>query len=360
MLIWMDGGGLAYNTITANYDYNGGAVDNSGEPRAVVDTATNGRWGGRGWYFSTKNGGPDFGFFGKTILSGAHATWGVGLGFKWMTPSTGGTSPIFSLRESSSTSHIELKWQNTGDLVITRNGTVLGTASSIMSQNVWYHLELWATCHDSAGTAQLKVNGTTVLNLSGVDTRNGGTGVFDTIEFGTKQGDALAIAPSWRINDVFVCNGAGTYNNTFLGDRRVALLTPTGVGNYSDFTKAGTTPAATNWQGVDEIPHNSDTDRNDSSTLGHIDSFATSNLPTSGVTVHGVKWYITAKRSDSGSRTLKGFQRSAGADYVTSGSIALTPTYVPQSIIQETNPATGILYTGTEVNAAEFGYKIAT
>jgi hypothetical protein len=117
---------------------------------------------------------------------------------------------------------------------------------------------------------------------------------------------------------------------------------------------------------VDDATPNSDTDHNESSTNGHIDTYAypVVGLPA-GAVIIAVQHNMFVRKVDSGSRSLAGVCRSNAVNYVgldnhpTDGvgvPLGLTYTYLKQ--VLNTDPNTAAAWAEAGVNAAEFGVKI--
>ena len=76
--------------------------------------------------------------------------------------------------------------------------------------------------HDSLGFVKINVDGVEVLNVSGLDTKNAGTGTtYDTVQFG------MGLSGTTLFDDLYLMAGAG---DSFLGDCIVTTLLPNGNG----------------------------------------------------------------------------------------------------------------------------------
>jgi hypothetical protein len=158
-------------------------------------------------------------------------------------------------------------------------------------------------------------------------------------------------------DDLYVCSNAGTLNNTNLGDVRISTLLPTGAGNYAQWARGGT-DSGSNWGQVDEATYNSDTDYVQSNTIGQIDTYVYADLPASAQVVKGVVAQYVAKRDDAGARTTQAVVRAASTDAFSPGSTSAASGYQPAQLVMERNPVTGLPWTVSDVNGAEFGYRV--
>jgi hypothetical protein len=230
-------------------------------------------------------------------------------------------------------------------------GTVIDSGVAATS-GVWHGVEIYMEIHDTAGVIKLWVNGQTTpaIDQSGIDTRNGGTGIVDIMYVTMPGGGSQNISYSdWVLYD----------ENTSkpIGDVRVESLLPNGNGNSSQLVGSDGN-STDNYLLVDETPYNSDTDYVESSTVGNKDTYAFGNLtPTSG-TILAVQARLLAKKTDAGTREFKPVYRS-GSTEVDGATMTLTSGYtVSGTDIQETKPGGGA-WTISDVNAAEFGVKVA-
>lgn len=283
-------------------------------------------------------------------VAAQHATWFFG--FAMAVNSSGNAEFLRVLGDNNTTIHLVFEILNTNAIQVRRGsgGTILGTtASSVFVPGVasFFFYEFKVVLSDTVGVVQIKINGITVLNLTNVDTKNGGTGlVFDTFNFIQNFGMGIGI------DDLYLLNGAGSVNNNFIGDCSVLTRFPDGDGNYSQGTNSGGT-SVNNYTYVDEQPPNI-SDYVTFPATGVKDTYTFTDLPTGSV--YGVQQAAYAAKADAGARTIRNIQRIAGTDYASADQgLSITPTYVGKFDIMETSPATGVLWTATEINAAEFG-----
>jgi hypothetical protein len=253
---------------------------------------------------------------------------------------------LFTLRaDSGSTVHLKLVAQVDGSLALQRNTTTIATTSpASITQNVWSYLETSATIADAGGVVQVKVNGTTVLNFTG-DTRNAGTSTnIDTFVIGEDT--------SIVYDDLYICNGLGSAPyNTFLGDVRINTLVPTGAGSSTGFAPS----AGANYTDVDELPFSA-SDYVSATASGTRDLYAMSDVMGS-YSVLAVQNNVVAKKTDAGGTAIKPAVKSGGTVYYGSNT-TLTATDATISDLRTTDPATGVAWTQSNVNALEAGMEI--
>lgn len=285
------------------------------------------------------------------------------VGVAWSTdynPGVFSTERIIGFLDGT-TEQMSVRYNNSNQLLVTRNGTVLATETvgSTVS-TVYYYLEFKVTfAGASAGSFSLRRNGSLITGISdnaAVTTITTANAFANQIVVMNISG---AINPgSMYYDDLYLCDNAGSVNNTFLGDTRVIGLVPNGVGTNTNWTKVGA--AATNWQSTNEIPPDGDTTYVKSATVGQIDTYTYTDLPATAATVFAVNSRFDMRRDDAGARTATTRVRSGGTEADASGSVTPSLSYFMTNQIMETNPVTAAAWTPSEVNAAEFGPKILT
>lgn len=243
---------------------------------------------------------------------------------------------------------------NTGgfhSIIINRAGTTVATATAAFSTNAWHYIEVKGRIHDTTGYAVIKVDGVEVLNSTGLDTRNAGTGLWDGVYFGPSIFDNQNYVID--IDDMYLVEIDGSGANDFLGEVREEALAPTGAGNSTQFTPN----AGSNWDRVDEVGPDDDTTYNASSTVGHKDTFAMANVSISPASVLGVREILRARKTDAGERFLRSVLRIDGSEYEGSDR-ALSPTYQTWVNDRTLSPDSGVAFTTSEIDALEAGYTI--
>ena len=283
----------------------------------------------------------------------AQATWIVGFAFKPGNVASIGHD-ILSLRDVS-TLQCDLGVDTNGKLVVSRNGTTLGTSSIAITSGVYNYIELKITISNTVGVVQLRVNGVTEINLSNQDTQNSGNASADQVWFGFDrvQPDGV-VSFSDDYDDVYILDGTGgaPYND-FLGDSRVDALYPVSDQLAQWVPSTGTD----HWALVDESPPNT-TDYVTESTVGDIDRFGFTDLPvlTSPV-VRAVQVAMYAQNPEGGARNIAATALS-NAVVLDGATQALSLTFRYLYEIYTKNPDGTIDWTPTTVDAASFGAKV--
>lgn len=288
----------------------------------------------------------------KQVASASeHATLIWGMAFQRV--ASGSIAEWRFLSDSGATRHITVSLDASGQLSVFRGttaGTQLGstTSANTIPVGAWVYVEIKVTLNDSTGVVTIKVNNAQVFTISSADTKNAGTKtVLDTISINGAGSNIL-------VDDLYVCNGAGSANNDFLGDCKIETLFPNGNGNTSQLTGSDGN-STDNYLLVDETAPNT-TDYNGSATNDQYDTYAMSNLATGSGTVFGMAIYAYAAKSDAGTAGGAIVVRSGGTDYELTDN-ALGTGYQYYTEIKETDPATSAAWAISAVNSMEVGFK---
>lgn len=153
---------------------------------------------------------------------------------------TGISNPIMSFMESSNRSLTLYLMSGTLAVFKGVNATLIGKAVRYQSgPNGWSYIEMKAKCDNSAGTVEVRVNGTTVMSFTGQDTQNAAQGYYDSVRFGS-SGQAGIV-----MEDFYIADASGNTNNDFLGPIIVQTIRPTSdvvttvnAGGYADVDEA--------------------------------------------------------------------------------------------------------------------------
>ncbi|MHC4310878.1 MAG: hypothetical protein ACYSW3_00220 [Planctomycetota bacterium] len=245
---------------------------------------------------------------------------------------------------------------NGGAIEFQRGKGALGTQLAVTPANyisaaTYYYLEVKVRVHNTLGSYEVKLNGSTILSGSGVDTQYQSNDDLNAVWVytGNHTGNGM-----W-IGDVYILDTSGNDNIDFLGDIRVDTLMPNGVGNKSQWTPS----AGDNYACVDESTPNDDTDYVETDVLNEIDTYAFGNLSALATAVKAVALNFVGKKTDSGVLRVSPVMRGSSADYVLDSSgLALGSTYSHKQMVWQENPVDSSAFAEADVNSGEFGIKL--
>ena len=248
--------------------------------------------------------------------------------------------------------HVAVHLEGSGFMSVKRGTTLLATATTnpLVAAN-WYYVEAKVVIHDTTGSVEVRVDGTTVtfdVPLTAVDTRNAGTGVVDRVDV---RG---SLSPYTYYDDLYICDDSGSApHNDFLGDIKIEnLMVQTGNGS-----NVGLTPSTGTDHGalVDEVPPNT-TDYNGGSSVGLKDTYNLPSMVGTGA-ILGIQTNLYVAKSDAGARSVCPVVRTGGADYDGTSKTLLT-TFKYHTHVWEKNPGTLAAWTSADINALEAGMKV--
>jgi hypothetical protein len=273
-----------------------------------------------------------------------------GFAHKNVTESSDGS--VASIRSSTSTGtpYLDIQWDVSDDRYIFLIGGQIEGYSSSVTQGEWNYLEGKVLVDNLVGTYEFRLNEVTQISGTNADTQH--LSVFpDIIYMGMVSGSGTN-----HFDDVYIADTTGSApQNDFLGDVTVEMVLPDSNGTTTNFTPS----AGSNFENVDEANHDGDTTYNSTTTASNKDTLNFAAMTAAAGTVYGVQTNFTARKSDVGARTMSDVIRSGGTDYDGS-SISIGNSFKTYSEIHETNPNTSSAWTISEINSAEFGYKIQT
>lgn len=284
----------------------------------------------------------------------------VGFAANYSSTSASDNCVWFAIREGS-TNHVTLGYvAATGKVSVCLGGTPgsqtlgtnIGTSTTTFPSGSYTHFVLKVKIHDTAGTVDLWMNGNLEISLTGVATRNGGTGVYDNIRW-SRGSNAFNQLNNLKIDDIYCLDTSGSAPwNASLGDVMCLAHYPTAEGNTIDWDPS---TGSDNSALVDETSPNDDTDYNSSSALNDKDTFTTQDLSASGQ-IFAVQVHVRAKKTATGTGKVATVVRHSGTDYVGTDKTPTT-SYTYSTQIYSTNPGTSAQWLEADFNAAEFGYK---
>lgn len=288
----------------------------------------------------------------RRVLGGAKTSVGLGAAFYYPAlPVANNVGRLFEFRDATNTAQITIGIQSTGDISVKRGnagGTEIGvTASPAITAEAYQHVEAFVLFSNTVGTVEVRVNGVTVISLSGVDTVATANVECSQVAIG---GSAGINGGSPQLDDLFCYDNTGSYNNTFIGDRRVLTLFPDSNTATADWTAVG---AASGYEAIDEASPDDDTSYITASTVTDTSEFGLQNLPAGVSTISAVVMVERARKTEAGTANtqvsiVQGVSESAGADK------PLTEVYTYRQDVFEIDPNSAAPFTPSEVDSLKF------
>lgn len=253
-----------------------------------------------------------------------------------------GTTPMFGIRFASDNSIIAYRQTAQQSGVTSLGASSLG----VWAVNTWYTGEIVATVSDTVGAIQVKLDGTTVLNLTNVDTRNGTPTTIDRVLFqGTGNSN------NFDVDDVYVVNSGSFLSKAV----RIETLVPNGDGATLNWTPS---TGVNHYAVVDELPV-STTDYLSATNVGDVDELNFSNLSSTPAAIEEVNLFAHWAKTDATARTAY-LSLTSGGTTSDGSAFALNSTGVRNDRPLETDPNTSTAWTASGVNALIGRPKVAS
>ena len=182
------------------------------------------------------------------------------------------------------------------------------------------------------------------------NTKNGGTNTtIDQLSIGL-----IANGSGVYIDDLYISNETGSAPyNTFLGDVRVATLSPTAAGASTQMTP----DSGANFSRVNESTYSA-SNYVSGATPAYRDTYTMADLPANVATVYAVQNNVIAKRTSTGAIAVKPAIKSGASVYYGTPS-SVTTNDITYTDLRTTDPATSTAWAVSGVNNLESGLEIA-
>lgn len=234
-------------------------------------------------------------------------------------------------------------WRDVG------NRTLLGTSSTpVMTANAWRHLECKVLIHLSAGTVEVRAEGITVLNLSGIRTLGNVGGPATSVGIIGMMTPQDGGAPAMYWKDFITWDSTGAANTNFLGSCQVLKCTP------SSDTSLGWTPSTgtTGFNLINETtPDDDGTYISAPFPLPSASQFQLTDLPVNVTTVKAVQLMHRSKKTDGGDGNLQ-VTAVSGANTALGADRPITTAYTYMWDVFDLDPS-GSAWSRTLVNALQ-------
>ncbi len=218
-------------------------------------------------------------------------------------------------------------------------GTLLGaSASPAITANAFWHIEAKATFSTTVGTIEIKVEGVTVLSLTGLN-----TGIAQPYNVGWWNNHAVQT----YIKDFVQWDSSGSYNNDFLGSVQVYdLFTNSDVAlNWAP------TGAANGYSILDNVPPDDAKFISAAWPAPSAYEATLTDLPDNISSVKGVILRYRAAKIDGGDGNIQASIKN-GSSTQTGANRPITTSQTFYTDVFEVDPATSALWTVDAVNAA--------
>lgn len=214
----------------------------------------------------------------------------------------------------------------------------------LINTNIWYYLEVKVLCHPTDGTIEVRLNGTTIISLSGINTQTGAEPYYNMVSLGGSYHS--------QCDDFYVCDGTGATCNDFQGVCKVIGIFPN-----ADTATIQWAPSTgtTHYNLVNENPRNT-SDYVSTGTQSDTDLYSYPSL-TGDTTIIGIQVNTQASLPSGTSVIIESPIVSNGITDFGPDTQILSSSYYDARHISMTNPDTGTAWTVADLAAAQIGIK---
>lgn len=249
-----------------------------------------------------------------------------------------------------------------GTLVLMNSSNLpIGTTTLALATNRWYRVELMSDATNNPGKLELRVDGVTVVKGN-----NDTQGSWARVRVGPNLNNSVTDV---YYDDIAVNNGTGASQNSWPGDGKLVLLSPSASGDSNQFKDtAGSAGTTNNYTLVDEQPPNDATDFVNSGTLNDTDWYGISPmLAVRRINVVSVHGRLSNNTADATTAVKWQIQKTSG------GTVSQGTTIIPntttwctdgnsttiwQNILTLYNDPDGQPWTWQSLKTAQIGPKI--
>jgi hypothetical protein len=224
------------------------------------------------------------------------------------------------------------------------SNTLVGSVTMYPS-STWTHIGIKLVVGNS-GTLTVRLDDVVQLNAITGDFQSGSITTVNRVFF--RLTSFLFI--QFRLDDLVIQDSGGS----FLGSNVHSVASfPTGAGDSTQWTPS----TGANYTCVDETDPNDDTDYVSSSTLGQLDLYAITDLPSFTGSVLGVDIWARLRKDTGGVETCKLALKTNSTVYYGS-TVSPGNSYAVSRHLALVNPNTSVSWTQANVNALQIGAEI--
>lgn len=287
------------------------------------------------------------------ILSANYA--GSVTGFRFYVSGSFNAGGILWQGLDGANSQIELRTDALGHIYVTRNGTQIGSTSTLqlVANQGWTYGDVNPViATGTGGSVLVYINNVQWLNITGVNTSNTGNAWINRFVISNP------FTITMYLRDVYFVDTGTGQNTSRLGDVTIGLLFPNAAGVNQQWTNnGGASQTASVQDGITQTGTWPDGDATyiSSSTTNQISDFAHQTLTLTG-TIFAVGHAMYVRKDDAGSRTTAGVCLSGSATAVgATQNLGNSYQYFTDWIEQDPNTSAQWLVSG--LNSATFGIK---
>lgn len=290
----------------------------------------------------------------RKVLPTARTTLGA-LFRLWLSSlpdATDGTHVLVAFRDVNNVQHGFLTVDASGNLTYFRNDTggvtvaLDQTDTPVLVANAWKHIETKIVLDNAAGSIEVRVEGVTVLEASGIRTTTNAVGAVASCMNVVMQNTDF-LGPVQYYKDFIIWDSTTGFNNNFMGSCQVMKIIPDGDVALNWTPSSGTT----GYNLINEVTPDDDVNYISApfpAPAAYVCSL--SDLPVTVTSVRGVMPIHRSRKIDGGDGNIQigvisGASTGLGADR------PMTTAYTYWFDVFDTDPATAAAWSRVSVNA---------
>lgn len=256
----------------------------------------------------------------------------------------------FGFNTAANARNITFCFQSDGSIQVFKGsaatGTLIGTSGQVLTAQAWNHIEVYVNHSATVGAVEVRVNGVTVINVTGVDTNSAPSA---SVRVGNQStGVNSNTTPALYFDDMTCWDTTGPRNNTFLGPQKVVLNLLNADTEVADWSVVG---AASGVAAISEVPPNGDTSYISADMPGATSEFTVSPLDDNVVSVTAIYLPAMMRQSQPGVTWVQQGMVTDG-EFAAGQDRPITEAYTYWGDVVEVNPATGTPYTRAQYNSS--------
>lgn len=274
---------------------------------------------------------------------------------------TGDSQYLVKFMDSAYKEQISIRRQATTNVLAlySSSGVAIYAGTIPLALDTWYYIEgkIKITNNTSAGDAIFKINNVTDISIpAGYDICGQSNTSLRYLNF-----NSMFLYTGMYIDDLYVCDDTGSYNNTFLGDCIVEAKNPNGNGSSTQWDGSDG-DQTDNYLLVDDGATLDNADYVEAQNISETDLYAYENLLFEPDTIYGIRIKTNIFKAGVGERKYKLMCRSNSTNYEIEEynmGQGTDDSITDDDIIIETDPATSALWTKNNFDLAEFGVALS-
>lgn len=291
----------------------------------------------------------------RRVFGSSKTTCGVALAlYLPILPSINESMTPIEFRDGGNAAQARVVVESTGAIAVYLGpygfggNTPAGTSTILIRANGWNHLEAWCGVDASAGFVEVRLNGVTVVNVTGVNTDQSLTG--EVSQYATLTNQARGADGPWYFDDAIALDNSGATNNSFIGDKKVLTDFPNADTADVDWLPSS---GSTRYQMVDDADPDDDATYDEAGASGDIMGLSYPALDGSVVTVAAVAFLHRSRKTDAGTCIVQQAITGSGSGEAEGAENALTTAYSYYQDLFEVDPTTGLAWAPADVALAD-------